>query len=40
MHRRGCTGCREYAADGIRCPACGHHFCTAGSLPHGKVLDL
>ncbi len=32
MHRRRCPGCREFAAGGIRCRACGHRFCTAACL--------
>jgi hypothetical protein len=32
MHLRPCPGCREYAAGGIRCRACGHRFCTPACL--------
>jgi hypothetical protein len=32
MHHRRCPGCREYAAGGIRCRACGHRFCTPACL--------
>jgi hypothetical protein len=32
MNARRCPGCREYAAGGIRCRACGHRFCTQDCL--------
>jgi hypothetical protein len=32
MRARRCPGCRKYAADGTRCRACGHRFCTRACL--------